>query len=94
VVVAAYLKLKPALTVVVAAFDLIPDASWAEDASRKNQLEFHLHQEEETPFRLESGWGWKAGLAASGLTAACVLLASSRASVRVCSWRQLAAACS
>jgi hypothetical protein len=70
VVVAAYLKMKPAFTVVVAAFDLIPDAS------RKNQLEFHLHQElEETTFHLESGCGWKAGLTVTRLTAAGVLLA-------------------
>jgi hypothetical protein len=62
--------------VVVAAFDLIPDASRVGDASRKNQLEFHLHQEEEEmTFHLESGCGWKAGLTVIGLTAAGVLLA-------------------
>jgi hypothetical protein len=38
--------------VVVAASDLILDASRVGDASRRNQLELHIHQEEEAPFVL------------------------------------------
>jgi hypothetical protein len=53
------------------------------DASRKNQLEFHLHQKEETPFRLELGWGWKVGLATTGLMAMGVLLAVGRVGERL-----------
>jgi hypothetical protein len=79
--VAAYLKLKPELTVVVAASDLIPDASRVGGTSWRNHLAFQLHlHQEEAPFHLELGGigaggrhAHRAGRGAGGLAAADLL---------------------